>query len=282
MSITTRAEAGAILTPDEIRTLLLDPVEAASTTAAVSTLIPITSPALRIPKITETPSARWVAEGEEIGLSQARFDELKVIPTKLAGLTAISNELAADSSPEAQQQVGQKLAADVAAKIDTAYLSIIEGDEAADAQQGLEHQDATELSTAAGWTDGLDVFSEAVFTAEGHGAHLTHWIAHPSDALALVKLKEGSGSNRQLLQPDPTEPGRRIIDGKPLLTDPNVAAGTIWGVDSTQSLLVIRQDAEITISDSVYFSKDSTAVRVIMRVGLGFTNPAGIMKITTT
>ncbi|MDO5492243.1 MAG: phage major capsid protein [Nesterenkonia sp.] len=281
MTITTRAEAGAILTPDEIRTLLLDPVEAASTAAAVSTLIPITGPALRIPKMTETPSARWVSEGTEIGLSEAKFDELRITPTKLAGLTAISNELAADSSPEAQQQVGQKLAADVAAKIDTAYLSTVEGDEAADAQQGLEHQDATELTTAEGWTDGLDIFSEAVFTAEGNGAHLTHWLANPADALALVKLREADGSNRQLLQPDPTEPGRRIIDGKPLITDRNVTPGTIWGVDNTQSLLVVRQDAEITTSESVYFSKDSTAVRVIMRVGLGFTNPAGIMKITT-
>lgn len=277
--VTTRTDGAGILRAADVTDLLLRPVEDASTAATTATVVTTTSSEFRVPKVTESPSASWVREGEEIGVSGAKFDELVIRPAKIAGLTVISNELADDSSPEAAEQVGQRLALDIAAKLDHAYLSTVTGAEADIAARGLEHQAATVLPTAADFADGLDIFTDAVFEAETHGANITHWLANPADARTLTKLKESDGSNRQLLQPDPTQPGQRVIDGKILLTHNSVTAGRIWGVDQSQILLVIRQDADVTTSDAAYFSKDSLAVRAVMRVGLGFVNEPGIIKI---
>lgn len=50
-------------------------------------------------------------------------------------------------------------------------------------------------------------------------------------------------------------------------------------MDSSQIFLVIREDVSVEADGSAFFSSDSTAVRAIMRVGFGFTNPAGLVKI---
>ncbi len=56
--------------------------------------------------------------------------------------------------------------------------------------------------------------------AEGVGANVGAWLAHPDDALALSLLRTATGSNETLLQADPTQPARRVLQGRPLLVSP--------------------------------------------------------------
>jgi hypothetical protein len=73
--------------------------------------------------------------------TDADLDEVIVTPSKVAGLTVISRELAEDTTPEAAEVVGDGLARDIARRIDQAFF----GNLAAPAPPGLGS-----LSTTAG------------------------------------------------------------------------------------------------------------------------------------
>ena len=87
---------------------------AASVFAQIATRQTTNSHTYRIPTVTADPTAAWVAEGAEIAPSDPTLAELVVTPSKVAGLTIISNEMANDSDPAVAAVVGQGLARDIA------------------------------------------------------------------------------------------------------------------------------------------------------------------------
>lgn len=267
-----------ILTPEQVGPLLVQPMIEGSIAAQVSTVIHTESHTFRIPMIKADPSAAWVAEGEEIPVSDADLDEVEITAAKLAGLTVITSELAADSSPEATNEVGLGLARDIARQLDAAYF----GTRGAGTVQpaGLEDlTGVTEVSAGTAYAD-LDPFVEAIAAAEGLGTTLTSFVANPADVVTLAKLRQGEGSNVPLLGPDPTRPGARLLLGVPVLSSRAVAAGTIWGLPQSRAYLVVNHDAEVTVDGSVFFTSDRVAVRGKMRVGFGWPHPAAVTKIT--
>ncbi|MEJ7742083.1 MAG: phage major capsid protein [Nocardioidaceae bacterium] len=72
--------------------------------------------------MTADPTAAWVAEGDEIPISDPTLAELTVTPAKVAGLTIVSRELADDSDPAAAYVVGAGLARDIARRVDERVL----------------------------------------------------------------------------------------------------------------------------------------------------------------
>src|SRR3712207_7430542 len=57
--------------------------------------------------------------------------------------------------------------------------------------------------------------------------------------------RSATGSGKPLLQPDPTQPTRRVIFGVPLLTSPEAPVGTIWGLPAERVVTAVRRDAEV-------------------------------------
>jgi hypothetical protein len=101
------------------------------------------------------------------------------------------------------------------------------------------------------------------------GAQLTAFVTNPATALVLANMKEATGSGKPLLQPDPTQPTRRMIFGVPLLTSPEAAVGTVWGLPAERVVTAVRRDAEVKADRSVFFTSDRVAVRATCRVGFG-------------
>jgi HK97 family phage major capsid protein len=270
----TRANGAVILTPAQVAELLVQPVGAESVAMQVATVVNTSSSVYRIPMVTADPQAAWVSEGDEIAPSDAVLSEEDVHPSKVAGLTIVTRELAEDSSPEAAATVGQGLARDIARKVDAAFF----GNLASPAPAGLGSLavSAGNVQAVAAGTafTSLDPFAEAQSKAENVGATLTSFVANPVDALALATLKVSTGSNQTLLG------GQRAINGVQLLVSPSVAAGTIWGIPQDRAVVVVREDAEITTDTSVFFTSDRVAVRAICRIGFGFPHLAGLIKIT--
>lgn len=274
----TTSTGSSILRPEEVAELLIRPMVAMSVAAEISTVVPTSSTSYRIPYVATDPVAAWVAEGDEITPSDADLDEVNVVPTKVAGLSVISRELADDSSPEAAQVVGQGLSRDIARRVDQAYLGAL----AAPAPSGLGALVGfTPIAAPAAWAD-ADPFTEAQFAAEDEFATITSWVAHRDDAEALANLKEATDSTRPLLQPDVTRPGRRVIGGVPLYTSPYATPGVVWGIPEDRVHVVIRDDATIESDRSVFFTSDRVAVKGTMRVGFGFAHPAALVKISLT
>lgn len=275
MALTTSSGNLSFLS-SEVGELLVRPALAMSVAAQVSTVITTGNNTFRIPIVSADPTAAWTAEGAEITPSDPTLTEIVVTPSKLAGLTIISRELAEDSSPEAAKIVGDGLARDIARKLDSAFF----GNTVANGPNGLASLvTSTAVEAAASFTT-LDSFASAIFTAEGIGATVDSFVTSPAEGLALSTVKEISGSTRPLLTSDVTAPTSRTIYGRPLLVSSAVAAKTAWGVARDRVFVVIRDDAKVEVDKSVYFTSDRVAVKATMRVGIGWAHPLAHVKIT--
>ncbi|WP_062385991.1 phage major capsid protein, partial [Demequina iriomotensis] len=265
------------ISPDKITQLITIPVQNASVAAQVAQVIDTDATRTHIPLVTADPAAAWVAEGDEIGASAPTVDDIVVTPAKVAGLTIITNELAADTSPAAQGIVGDGLSRDIARKIDAAFF----GSKGASLVQpaGLEDlTGVTDVDAGAAWAN-LDPFAEAISNAEGLGLTVDSFVANPADALILAKLKEAASSNRPLLGADPANPTKRTLQGVKLYVSPAVTVGTVWGVPQARVFMVRRKNVDLQVDRSAYFTSDRTAIRATMRVAFAFPHEAAIQKV---
>ncbi|HLS78007.1 MAG TPA: phage major capsid protein [Nocardia sp.] len=274
MALYTSASGIGGLLPEQVHQLIVRPVQRDSVALQVTTVVPTTSTSSKFPVVTGDPSAEWVPEGGEITPDDSEHDELEVFHKKVAGLTIVSRELAEDSNPSALDIVGAGLVRSIVAKVDAAFFAAttVNGP---DGIAGTTHQ---LVDIGAGITN-TDPFAEALSKAETVGAQITNFVAHPTTALALSKLKESTGSNRPLLTPDPTQPGARMVQGVPLLVSPYVTNGDVWGIPNAFAYTTMRRDVTLDISDQAYFSSDRVAVKATMRLAFGFPHPAAIVRI---
>ena len=266
--------------PTEVGELIVQPVQAMSVALQVATVVNIGAAAnsFRLPVVTDDPNAAWTVEGAEITPSDATFAEEEVLFSKLAALTIISRELAEDSSPAAAEVVGHGMARDIALKLDAAFF----GSVAAPAPDGLgDLVGFTPVDAEAAYAN-LDAFAVAVSEAEKLGVTLTSFVTNPATALVLAKLKQETGSNAALLQPDPTLPTRRMISGIPLYVTPAVSGAIVWGIPKDRVYIAMREDVTLVVDRSQYFSSDRVGVRATMRVGFGWPHPAAVVKVETT
>ncbi|MDF3307859.1 phage major capsid protein [Rhodococcus sp. T2V] len=281
MALST-TNSGAILKPEAVDELLVIPTLAQSVAAQVAKVIHTSASSLRLPIVAADPSAAWTAEGAEIAVSDQDLDEVAVPFYALKGLTVVSNELIADSSPEASQLVGEGLARDAAKKLDAAFFgtTVTNGPSGLGALSGVQSVDAGDVLLD------LDAFHTAISKAQDVGATVAAFVTNPATALELALVKRSSTptdySNENLLQPDPHSPLKWVIAGVPLLVSSAVAANTIWAIPFQRTVIGLRKNVEVVSDASAYFSKDSTAIRSVMRVGIGFPHAEAVVKIQVT
>jgi len=279
MPSTTASFAGAFL-PDDFGDLLIATASRESVALQTTTVVATDRTEFRIPVVTAEPATGWYTENEEISPTDPGTDEEVVRPRKVAALTRVSNELASDSTPEASQVVGDSIGRSIATAIDAALYGDNDGTGVPPKGLGaLDDEDLTLVELLADW-ENADPFIEAVFRVAAAGGKLTAFIANPTDAEALAKLKQEDGSNVPLLQPDVTQAGRRTLSGVPLYVSAAVDEGTIWGYDRARIFTVLNKSPKVETSDQVYFTSDGVAVRGIARVAFGYPHLATIAKIT--
>ncbi len=260
--------------PEAVEQLVTLPVQAASIAFQVGTLVATSNIEVRIPLVTADPSAAWTPEGGEITPTNPTVDSMVITPKKIAGLTIVSNEMAADSNPAAQGIIGKGLANDIAKKVDAAFF----GNTVADGPSGLQSITPTVIDGLTAWSN-MDPFAEAISDQEALGVTPTAFVANPADALILAKLKESTSSNKPLLQPDPTNATRRQLQGVPLKVSPAIEVGVIWLIPAERVVIVRRTDVELEVDRSVYFTSDRLAVRATMRIGWGVTQEAAVVRL---
>ncbi|WP_170937435.1 phage major capsid protein [Mycobacterium avium] len=167
-------------------------------------------------------------------------------------------------------QIASALANQIAHAIDAAYFA----NTTAKGPNGLLSLASTAVDPGTSVAN-LDAFVSARYAAEAHGAKLTHWLLSPAVAETLSKLKIQSGSNQSLIQF--VEDGITVA-GLPVITSTHVDADTVaWGVDKTQQRYVLRSGTTVERFDSV--TNDGLYIRAISRIGVGFLNPAGVVRL---
>lgn len=271
MTFLTSTPGNAGILPPEFGALITGPLKdyAIAFDPRVSRTVTTDRHEYRAPLFLSGGSAKWVAEGEEIELSEPKLDEVRIVPAKVGGIRAMSRELVQDSAPSSQELVGAELARALVEKVDTAFF----GDLAEPAPKGLG---AVSPTIATGALTSLDIFHEAKAAAESQGGRPTALLAHPLDVLKVVKLKTADGSNQGLVSDANT------VAGVPVISTEFATEGEPWMVDSSAILTVLREDTAIAVSNDVYFSSDRIALRGTVRVGFGVTRPSALVKILLT
>ena len=269
MTMLTTAESNRGILPAEYGSLITQPVTEAAIAfdTRVAQTVRTDGKEFRIPVLVEDAAAAWTAEGEEIAPTDPVLDEITTTPSKVAGLTIISRELAEDSSPAAAELVGASLARAITLQVDRGFL----GNLAAPAAKGLDS--LTDVSVVEGALDSLDVVHEAKAAAAAEGGTASAILANPADVLALALLKDETGSNRALVESTST------IAGLPVISSRHVAAGKLWVLDREQIVTVLREDVELAVSYDSHFSSDRVALRATMRVGFAFPRPAALVRV---
>lgn len=262
------------LQEDQVEKLLVLPALEESVAAQVTNTVTTGSHRVRFPRLTADPTAQWTHEGEEIDPSDPKVEEVITEPEKVAGLVIVSSEMFDDSESSVIEQIGAGLVRQIINSIDQAFFTALD----APAPPGLTHITPSELTIDGALTN-LDWAEEALALAASNQSSIDTFVCNPGDALALAKLKESTGSNRGLLQIDPTQPASRTIAGVPLMTTNYIEPGTIWGIPKTTTHTVVRKGAEVKSDASALFTSDKIAIRGIMRVGFAFPHEAGIIKI---
>lgn len=267
--------ASSLLRPEQVNDLVIEPLTKESTAFQVLTLAKTTSHEYRFPRIVADPATAWVAEGEEIPPDDADVDELLVTPKKCAGLTVISNELAADSTPAATAVIGQRIVNSLKRRIDAAFFAAT----TANGPDGLGSIEPSEVWAGDEWLS-ADPFLEGLSVAEKVGAQITSWVAHPDEALDLARLKKlTTGSNEPLLSTDAASPTGRVIAGVPLVTSPDCPLGVVYGIPKALAFVVLRLDATVVVDSSAFFTSDRVAVRSVVRVAFGFPHEKAIVAV---
>src|SRR5262245_14189417 len=281
--------AGAVISPDQWGPGFYDLLAAQSVALKSGVRVIRTErDAVHIPHITSDPAATFVAEAGTITPTDPGYDDIVATPRKIATLTALSNELIADSNPDVVELLSMQVARALALKYDWAFF---EGSGTPPEIRGLKNVAGITLdATLAAAPTNLDVFATAIATLASFNATATAIVMHPRTWGTLIKLKEGTAANNKpLLQQSAGSGGAAVansIYGVPvfLTSQLSIVEGTAessaYVYDASQVVAVFRQDTRIELDRSRLFNTDQSELRAIMRADVSAPNPKAIVRIS--
>lgn len=276
------------LVQETVSNILVKPLEATSKFLAAGPRIIDTAGPVRIPKLGSGKVATpFLGQNELIPDSDVDFDEIGLMPSTMKAiktLTKFSNELARQSVISLDSALREKLVSDVANAMDDQLFSA-SGD-GITTPKGLFAYTGTQ-SVAVGGDLTLDHLLDAQALSMGADANLdaSKWVFTSNDFMALRKLKDGQG--RYQLQPDPTQPGRFLLFGLPVIVTnriPNTTGATPTGrgalVDFSQITVARDVAPAVTVLSETFGDYDQQAIRVVYRVDAAPVNPEAIVTFS--
>jgi len=208
---------GGFLVPEVWGTKLYELIVAKSTAIQLCEQVAMTSDTLYFPKVTAATTAYFVGEAATITGAQPTFGQITLTPKKVAALTQLSSEVLDDSNPSVMEVVMQRIAEDIALKID---YEIYNGTTTTGGYLGF--RSSTLVSATA--IDGeitTDAISNAIEKLQSENIEPTDLVIHPKLLNKLRKLKTTTTSNEPLLN--------MVSFGATPLG--NGVVGKIWGVN---------------------------------------------------
>ncbi len=288
VSTTTAPE----LTAEQVQTVLVKPLEAASTFLAAGPRIIDTAGPLRLPKLGGPTSPSWHGENEQITEVDPTFDEITLLPSTMKSiktLTRFSNELARQSVIALDAALKERLVRDVAATLDTQLWSA-SGDGIA-TPKGIFAYAGQTLAVGGPLTLDHLLDAEALALGANVNTDALKWVMTSRELIALRKIKQGTGSNAYVLQPDPTRAGGYTIFGKPVVVTnrvPDEVDGGGAGIDTGRaglvdfSQVVVARDLapSVKVLDQTFGDFDQQAIRVVARYDAAPLNAEAVIALT--
>ncbi|MGB5796788.1 MAG: phage major capsid protein [Mycolicibacter algericus] len=274
------------LIQSQVASLLVQPLEQASTFLAAGPVVLDSSSPVRVPRITSGVSAGFVAEGAQITDGDVGFDEVTLLPSTMKGLKVLvrlSNELIRTSVVGLEAVLRTRLVTDVANALDTALW---DGAGTSNTIKGIFK--ASGIAT--GTLDLADPDSLIDGLAKAQGNHVTpsHWVMTPASFAAIRKIKVGSSDKRYVIDPNTIQNGTdlRLLGLPVIVTDRIPNTGTAPGkarvglVDFSKVVVARDVNAEVKILDQTWGDYDSIGIRVVSRWDVGLLQDKAVTLLT--
>ena len=282
MSVTRTQSPGSV-SEAAISSLIVEPVTTEATAALVSTVIPSAGgSALRVPRVIDDDSTAnlFAGEGNELELLSPEVAQITFQYKKVGGIVPVTAEAIQDahnSGGTILDLVGRSLVRKATMEIDRAAFG---GAAPADGFAGIRLSHTAFHD--AGETDGADIdaFIDAVAAVRGAGGVPSVILTDPVTAATLQKAKTSVGSNVPLYGANAAAPIAETINGLPVLTSKHVEAGKIYVIDKAGLILAVHKQVTLDVDNSVFFTTDSTAIRLTLRAAFGVVDPSKIAVAT--
>jgi HK97 family phage major capsid protein len=288
--------AGDALTPPEYAGYFFDLLAAQSVALRSGIRILRTeNDSLVVPRLLADQTAYWVSEGSPITDSDPNADTMTATPRKCAALTAISNEVIDDSTPEVLQTFGMQIVRSLALAFD---LGVFQGSGTPPQIRGLRATTGIQdifMGDNGAAPSNLDEYAEAIGKLEQENAEAGAVVMHPRTWGDLLQLKEQTtGSNKPLLQESAGSGSQGIerrIYGVPVYLSSQLATNEVKGTSGSvcssayvyepdQLVAVIRKETQVTVDSSRLFNSDQSEMKAIMRADLLVPNPKAVVRIS--
>jgi len=256
------------LIQSQVASLLVQPLEQASTFLAAGPVILDSSSPVRVPRIVNGVTAGFVAEGSQISDGDVAFDEVTLLPSTLKGLKVLvklSNELIRTSVVGLEAVLRTRLVTDVANALDAALW---DGTGSSNTVKGVLR--ATGIATGTLDLADPDSLIDGLATAQGNKVTPTHWVMTSASFAELRKLKVGEDDARYLFDPNTIQNGTELrLLGLPVIITDNIpevsTKARVALVDMSKVVVARDVNAEVKILDQTWGDYDSIGIRVVSR-----------------
>lgn len=236
---------------------------------------------IQVPKTTAHSTASLVAEAGTISTSEPTFGQVPLDAYKYAHLMKISSELLTDTSVDLEgylaMQGGRAVGNALGAALVTGTGSSQPNGVATAASTGVTG--ATSVAGAFTFDNLMDLFYSVI--APYRSSPSCGWLVKDSTMAAIRKLKDTTG--QYLWQPALTADTPDILIGKPIRTDPNVAApalsakSVLFG-DFSQYFVRLVGGVRFERSNDFAFDSDVVTFRCIIRGDGDLVDTTGAIK----
>ncbi|MEM9415245.1 MAG: phage major capsid protein [Planctomycetota bacterium] len=260
---------GSVMLPESIGSQIIDLARSGSAVIrAGAGTIPMTSPKMRLVKITGDPVVAGVAENAEIPESDPTIAGINFTAKKQGVLVRVSRELLFDS-PNSGSMIEGLLRTIMGAKVDEVALS---GDGVGANPLGILNTAGVNDVAVGGAPDWDDFLDAAQAIEEANGMPATS-VMSPGVKGFLNKLKDTEG--RYLSPPPSLQDMTKLTSTK--LDDTVATMG-----DFSKVLIGVWRDVEIALSGFAKdaFEKDQVLFRVLWRGDVAVTQPGHLAKLT--
>lgn len=285
MAIETTTDNSTLI-QSQVASLLVQPLEQASTFLAAGPVILDSSSPVRVPRIANGVTAGFVSEGSLISDGDVAFDEITLLPSTLKSLKTLvwlTNELIRTSVIGLESVLQTRLVTDVANALDAALW---DGTGTSNTIKGILRQ--TGIATGTLDLTDADSLIDGWATAMANKVTPTHWAMTSASFAAVRKLKTEATSAQYLIDPTTIQNGTSLqLFGLPVIITDNIPnTGTAPGkarvalVDMSKVVVARDVDAEVKILDQTKGDYDSIGIRVVSRWDTALLQPEAVTLLT--
>lgn len=229
----------------------------------VSTDLEGDRPSVLVPWIDTDDDIPFVAEGEEIDISDLGTSQTEVRTGKLAKMVVMSRELARqDSVPDQYLKTANHSMITAA---NTFFLNHKEDPAQPNFSVGLLEDPKVIPISLPKITTNFDPLAQAIATSQLAGGRPDLLVINPATWAALQTIKTADSSSTPILGLGTDEVERRLM-GLEVRTDQAMPINKILVIDPS-SIVGVCGPIEAASDASRYFERDSVAVRTVWRIG---------------